>query len=391
MSLPHSSRSTFRRSDLAIHGGPPAVPQGPPDWPPADAEIRAALESAYADGSWGRYQGPHGERLAASLAEMHEVEFVSLCCSGTFAVELALRALRVGAGDEVILAGYDFPGNFRAIEAVGAHPVLVDVARENWNLDPEQLSAARSDATRAILVSHLHGGMVPMREVMEFAREQQLVVVEDACQAAGAIVQGKRAGSWGNVGVLSFGGSKLLTAGRGGAILTRHADVQQRAKIFCEQGNHAFPLSELQAAVLLPQVAKLAARHAQRRTNATRLYERVSNLPGLRSLVNRTADVDAAYYKLAWQFRGEELHGASREMFLEAVQAEGVALHDGFRGFVHRGPKRCRKVGDLPNSRDAAAAAVVLHHPVLLEAPKVIDQVAMALEKVTAVFGENPG
>lgn len=347
------------------------------------------MESALTDGSWGRYHGPHGERLAAALAQSHQIDYVSLCCSGTFAVELALRVLRIDAGDEVIMAGYDFPGDFRAIEAVGARPVLVDVSPENWNLDSAQLPAALSSSTRAILVSHLHSGMVPMREVMEFAAEHRLVVVEDACQAAGATVQGKPAGTWGDVGVLSFGGSKLLTAGRGGAILTRHADVQQRAKIFCEQGNNAFPLSEMQAAVLLPQVAKLAARHVQRRTSATLLHDRVSKLPGMRPLTNRSLNCDPAFYKLCWQYRGDELRGTDRESFLEAIQAEGVALHAGFRGFLHRGPQRCRKVGDLPHCREAASSAQVLHHPVLLEPPEVIDQVALAFEKVVGVFERN--
>ncbi|HEV3023874.1 MAG TPA: DegT/DnrJ/EryC1/StrS family aminotransferase, partial [Pirellulales bacterium] len=83
---------------LAIDGGPPTFPSGPPTWPLADPDVRTALEQAFADGSWGRYAGPNAGRLASALAEYHQVEYVSLCCSGTFAVELALRALQVGAG-----------------------------------------------------------------------------------------------------------------------------------------------------------------------------------------------------------------------------------------------------------------------------------------------------
>src|SRR5262249_27521235 len=142
-----------------------------------------------------------------------------------FAVELALRALKVGPGDEVVLAAYDYPGNFLSVHAVGAHPVLVDVELGNWNLGPERLAEAIGPATRAVIASHLHGGLVPMREVMEVAAARGVAVVEDAAQAPGAEVQGRKAGTWGDAGVLSFGGSKLLTAGRGGALLTRRADV----------------------------------------------------------------------------------------------------------------------------------------------------------------------
>src|SRR5439155_19329589 len=129
-----------------------------------------------------------------------------------FAVELALRALNVGPGDEVILAGYDYLGNFLSVHAVGARPVLVDVQADNWNLDPAALEAAISPNTRAIIASHLHGGVVPMREAMDFAVAHQLKVIEDAAQMPGAVIQGRTAGTQGDAGILSFGGSKLLTA-----------------------------------------------------------------------------------------------------------------------------------------------------------------------------------
>ena len=182
------------------------------------------IEDAWADGSWGRYHGPHCGKLERELARLHEVDFVTLVCSGTFAVELALRGLGIARGDEVILAGYDFPGNFRAIEAIGARVALVDVEPDGWLLDLDQLPAAVGEHTRAIVVSHLHGGMADMPRLMDFAARHSLAVVEDACQSPGAIVSGRVAGSWGDVGVLSFGGSKLLTAGRGGAA----TDAQRR-------------------------------------------------------------------------------------------------------------------------------------------------------------------
>src|SRR5437879_2383311 len=109
----------------ALLGGSPIRPQGPPDWPVPDEAVRAALEAAYADGSWGKYDGGHVQRLQERLAADHGVEHALTCGSGTFAVEVALRALKVGAGDEVVLAAYDYPGNFLSVHAVGAMPVLV--------------------------------------------------------------------------------------------------------------------------------------------------------------------------------------------------------------------------------------------------------------------------
>src|SRR5205807_1706919 len=111
-------------------------------------------------------------------AKHHGVDFALACGSGTFAVELALRALRVGPGDEVLMAGYDYGGNFLSVHAVGARPVLVDVDPANWNLDPSCLEAALSPATRVVLASHLHGGVVPMRALMQFAQRHGLGVVE---------------------------------------------------------------------------------------------------------------------------------------------------------------------------------------------------------------------
>lgn len=368
-----------RRPTAAAPEASAAVSAVAPAWPPADPDVLTALERAYADGSWGRYHGPNSLKLSETLAEMFGVEHVALCCSGTFAVELALRGMKVGPGDEVILAGYDFPGNFRAIEAVGALPVLVDVDPENWNLGAASLPAACSKKTRAVLVSHLHGGLAPMREIVALAAERGLAVVEDACQAPGAIVSGRPAGSWGDVGVLSFGGSKLLTAGRGGAILTRHADVRQRAKIFCEQGNHAFPLSELQAAVLLPQLAKLQARNLRRLAAVERLWHGLAGIAGLRPLVNRVEPAQPAFYKVGMQYCPEELGGQPRDAFIAAAQTAGLALDAGFRGFALRSPRRCRIAGELLESRRAAVSSLLLHHPLLLQPDELIDRAAMAI------------
>ena len=366
----------------ALVGGTPVRPQGPPPWPPPDDDILDALQVAYRDGSWGKYHGGHVERFEQVLAAYHGVEHVLTCGSGTFAVELALRALQIGPGHEVALAAYDYPGNFLAVHAVGALPLLIDVDADNWNLRPDYLSAALSPATRAVIVSHLHGGLVPMRALTELTCARGVAVIEDAAQAPGALVEGRRAGTWGDVGILSFGGSKLLTAGRGGALLTRRADVHQRARVALHRGNHVCPLSELQAAVLLPQLAKLDARNARRTANVRRLLDILDPAAGLRPFVNQADAGEPAYYKLGFQFDAGRF-GLPRERFVAALRAEGIAFDEGFRALhVGRSPRRFRKAGALTEAERAHAAAVVLHHPVLLGEPNEVEEVAAAVHKI---------
>ncbi len=354
-------------------------------WPFPDADVMAALAAAYQDGSWGRYDGPNCQNLEKALREMNQVEHAFLCCSGTIAVELALRGLKIAPGDEVILAGYDFPGNFRAVEAVGAKPVLVDLIENSWSLDISQIPLAVSPQTKAVIASHLHGSLVDMRSLMTVAQEHGLAVVEDACQAPGALVQGIPAGSWGDVGVHSFGGSKLLTSGRGGAIVTRREDVLQRIKIFSERGNQAFPLSELQAAVLFPQIPKLAAKNEVRWQNVNRLLKAVSGQSIFQPLpLPRNGDIPA-FYKLGWLLAPSLRAPTDAEAeqirlnFVHVLQQSGLPFDTGFRGFARRTTQRCRVIGELPSARKAATATLLMHHPVLLQPPEVIDKVAAAL------------
>lgn len=373
----------------AILGGRPVRPQGPPDWPHPDEDILHALETAYSDGSWGKYQGMYVERLENRLAQYHDVEFSTTCGSGTFAIELALRALKIRPGDEVILAAYDYGGNFLSVHAVGATPVLVDVDPANWNLSPDRLSTALSPNTRAVIVSHLHGGIVPMREVMDFASANGLRVVEDAAQAPGATVQGRKAGTWGDVGILSFGGSKLLTAGRGGAFLTRHADVHQRARLWLYRGNQVCPLSELQAAVLLPQLDKLDHRNRQRAVNVRLLLDglKASGVP-LQHFVNKCPDSEPGYYKVGFQYDSAKFKGLLRERFIAAMRAEGIAMDEGFQALhVGRSPSRFRKTADLTEANKAHDGAVVLHHPVLLGSPGDCEEIIHAAQKIHLHLG----
>ena len=340
----------------------------PPTWPLLDEAVESALRRAFADGSWGKYHGPNCRELSERLAAMHDCEHVVLTCSGTAAIELALRGLRVGLGDEVILSAYDFEGNFKNVLAIGAKPVLVDVDTRNGQLDTNQLELARSPQTKAIIASHLHGGVVAMPIVRAFADQHRIAVIEDACQMPGAIVQDRVAGTWGDVGVLSFGGSKLLTAGRGGALVTRDSEIAQRIRVHTQRGNDAYPLSELQAAVLVPQLDRLAERNQLRSDNVSRLLNLLSDVAGLRCFVEpeSSAESKPGFYKLGFWFDAAAF-GCSRDNFACAMRASGVAFDPGFRA-LHRthARGRFRAVTELPYATRADEAVLVLHHPVLL-------------------------
>jgi perosamine synthetase len=374
-----------RSRDLpALLGGIPVRPEGPPRWPFPDPEVQSALAAAVASGDWGQYHGEQVSELERELAEYHGVPHVLTCASGTLAVEAALRALRVGPGDEVVLAAYEYEANFLTVHALGAQPVLIDVHPETWQLDPAHLAAAIGPRTRAVICSHLHGGTVEMPAVVELCRSRGVGVVEDAAQATGAWVGGRPAGTWGDAGTLSFGGSKLLSAGRGGAVLFTDPALYQRAKVWLRRGPQQWaPLSELQAAVLRPQLRKLPEATARRAENVAALLRALADIPGLTALcVSAVLAGDRpAFYKLGFRYDPGEF-GLTRDRFVDALRAEGVAFDAGFKGLhVGRSPTRFRAVGELTQATAAHHRCLVLHHPVLSGTASEVNEVANAVAK----------
>jgi perosamine synthetase len=371
-------------------------------------------------GDWGRYHGPHSDQIYQAIAGTVGVENVHLCSSGTVAVELALRAAQVSPGDEVILSAYDFKANFTNIALLGATPVLVDCQESDAQLDVSQIEAAISGKTKAIIASHLQGGLVEIATLREIADRRRIVLIEDVCQAPGAIVAGRPAGAWGDIATFSFGGSKLITAGRGGAVITSRPELAQRIKLFTQRGNDAYPLSEMQAALLLPQWKQLETDNARRWETVRQL----GDLPGLRrfgfpdsntagQLVNRPGregeapaephardqarlEVAAqpelrppsrtnfpAFYKVGFWYDLAAYAGLPRDRFCQALRAEGIPFDPGFAGLhqIHA-RRRFRAVGELPQATRACARVVMLHHPLLLEGPLAVEQIRAALDKV---------
>jgi len=332
-----------------------------------DSEIEAILVSLARTGAWSSYNGPYLDALISSLSERCQRTYVQVCSSGTIAVELALRGCRIEAGDEVILAAYDFPGNFRAIEAIGATVAVADIGPESWSLvDIDELERLVGPKTKAVLLSHLHGTTASMAAISQWAIQRDLKVIEDACQVPGASIEGRPAGSWGDCSVLSFGGSKLLSAGRGGAILTNDARIDQRIRIYRERGNDAFPLSELQAAVLGPQLAKLDKRNRQRASVVAQIEQLVLPWKWMMCPKRLEATSNAAFYKWGFQVAGSPSHpNRLRDEVLSILQNHGVVAGPGFRGFGVRSQARCRRNNDLPYATRASQATVLVHHTML--------------------------
>lgn len=268
-------------------------------------------------------------------------------------------------------------------------PVIVDLNPQSRCIDVEQVAEVCGPRTKAVIATHLHGAMVDMQRLRDVVDARGSAIVEDACQCAAAIVDGRPAGSWGDVGIFSFGGSKLLTAGRGGAVATARADVVQRMRVFGDRGNAAFPLSELQAAVLLPQLAKLPARRDQRRRAAARIASELQTtsewIPVPEGELNRND-----YYKLGFvvEFAAAiaEEGPAIRDALSVAARAEGISLDPGFRGFLSRSPRRRRQHGDCAVAHRAIDRTLILHHPHLISDDATLDRLAKTLAGLATAF-----
>ncbi|MBI5624291.1 MAG: DegT/DnrJ/EryC1/StrS family aminotransferase [Elusimicrobia bacterium] len=252
-----------------------------------------------------------GDFVLGSDVEKFEAEFASYLgvkhcvgvATGSDALHLSLRALGVGEGHEVIVPAMTFAASAFGVCYAGAKPVFVDVSERNCGLDPVRIEAAITPRTRAILPVHLYGFPAAMDEILEIAARRNLFVVEDACQAHGALYKGRRAGSSGDAAAFSFFPSKNLGAmGDGGMVATSSDEVAARLRLLRNYGQPAKYVHEsvgynsrldtLQAAVLGVKLAKLDAWNAQRREAAALYRALLASVPvGLHSPLEGTEPV----------------------------------------------------------------------------------------------------
>jgi dTDP-4-amino-4,6-dideoxygalactose transaminase len=351
-------------------------------------EVRAAVDRVMESQHF--ILGPEVEALEAEVAAYSGCRFGVGVSSGTDALLLALMALEVGPGDEVITTPFTFFATAGSVHRLGAKPVFVDIEPASFNLDPAKIAAAVTKRTKAIIPVHLFGQCAEMDPIMDIACRHRLAVVEDAAQAIGAEYRGRRAGSMGAAGCFSFFPSKNLGGfGDGGMITTDDEALARRMRMLRNHGAEPkyyhklvggnFRLDALQAAVLRVKLTHLEDWSAARQRNAGRYRGMISRagldgkvtcpaeLPARRHIYNqfsiRTARRDALKAKLAERKVGHEIYYPVPLHRQECFAALGY------------GP------GSLPESERAAAEVLALPiYPELTEAQQqyVVDALAAA-------------
>ena len=353
------------------------------------AEIDAAVARVLAGGWY--ILGPEVSAFETEFAAWLGVGHVVGVASGTDAVLLALRALGVGPGDEVITVAHTAVATVAAIELAGATPRFVDIDPITYTLDPAQLAAAVTPRTRAIVPVHLYGAPADMDAVLSVARAHGLLVVEDCAQAHGARTQGRMAGTLGDAAAFSFYPTKNLGAlGDGGAVATNRPEVAERLRLLRQYGwreryvsdvaGYNSRLDELQAAILRVRLGHLEAENAARRRLAAR-YDAV--LAGLPITLPVAGPDDCPVYHLY------VIRTAARDALAEHLRARGIGTGVHYPVPVHRQPAYAH-LGYGPGSLPAteAAAAGVLSLPMYPDLPEVaVAVVAAAMQE----FFDQPG
>ncbi|UQS21961.1 DegT/DnrJ/EryC1/StrS family aminotransferase [Amycolatopsis thermalba] len=235
-------------------------------------------------------QGPMVARFEDAFARAAGTAHAVAVNSGSAALTATLRALGLGPGDEVITSPFTFVATLNAILATGATVRFADITREDFAVDPDAVAAEITPDTRAILPVHLYGQTADLGKLAPLAEEHELYLVEDAAQAVGATFAGRPAGSFG-VGCFSLYATKNVTTGEGGVITTDDAELADRLRVLRNQGmrtrysyevpGHNYRMSELHAAVGIPQLDKLDELIAARRRNARQLSVGLAGTPGL--------------------------------------------------------------------------------------------------------------
>jgi dTDP-4-amino-4,6-dideoxygalactose transaminase len=264
-------------------------------------EIRAAIDRVLESQHF--ILGPEVEGLEREVAAYSECAYAAGVSSGTDAILVALMALGIHSGDEVITSPYTFFATAGCIVRLGARPVFVDIDPSTYNIDPLKIESAITERTRAIMPVHLFGQMAEMDSILDIARRHKLYVIEDAAQAIGADDKGRLAGSLGDLGCLSFYPSKNLGGmGDGGMVITNNEQVADRVRLLRNHGAHPkyhhalvggnFRLDAIQAAVLRVKLKYLDSWTAARQRNAS-IYRRLFAESGLASIIGMPVAADA--------------------------------------------------------------------------------------------------
>ncbi len=241
--------------------------------------------------------GPVVEAFEREFAEYIGVRYAAAVSNGTVALVLALKALDVGPGDEVIVPNYTFIATATSVLMVGAKPVLVDVEPDTFNISVEEVQKAITSRTRAVIAVHLFGHPADVKALREICDDRGIHLIEDAAQAHGAEAYGRKVGSWGHVSTFSFYATKNLTTGEGGMVLSDDEQIIRRVKMLRNHGQIAkyvhetlggnFRMTSFQAALGRAQLRKLDMLNDVRRRNAALLSSIVREIHGVEPPVEK--------------------------------------------------------------------------------------------------------
>jgi len=403
------SNPSLLTSTLAIDGGTPLRSKAFAPWPWFDDKVIEAAAQTLRSGKVNYWTGNEGRSFETEYAASIGCKHAIAVANGTVALELALYALGIGHGDEVIVASRTFIASASCIVMRGATPVMADVDRNSQDITSETVRAAITPRTKAIIAVHLAGWPCDMDPILDIAREHGLKVIEDCAQAHGAEYKGRPVGSMGHINAFSFCQDKILTlGGEGGLVTSNDTELWSSAWAYKDHGksydavhNRIHPpgfrwlhesfgtnwrITEMQSAMgrvllrCLPQMLGRRGRHA------AILTQRFLEFPALR--VTRTPDgVLHSYYKYYVFLRPERLRaGWTRDRVIEALQAEGIPCFSGGCSEVYLEkafPPKMRPPRRLPVAKELGETSMMfLVHPTLSDAD--IHDTADAVEKVLA-------
>lgn len=342
-------------SNPAILGGEPvAASHDWPSWPIWNPETdEKRLLEVIRSGVWSR--AGVVKEFEEKWAKLIGTKRCLAVVNGTNALNASLAQLGIGWGDEVLVTPYTFIASISCILFNGAIPVFVDIDPDTFQMDPDKIEAKITSNTKAILPVHILGLPSDMERIMAIAEKNNLLVVEDACQAWLAEINHKKVGTFGQAGCFSFQNSKNITFGEGGAIVSDDDDFMNRCYSYHNYGNpygakigqvtagtvmagNKLRITEYQAAIALAQLERLEEQTELRNVNAGYLKSLIRDIPGIipyRLYENVTR---AAFHFFPFRYRKEEFNGLPRERFLEALKAEGVPCFGGYSGELNKMP-----------------------------------------------------
>ena len=404
--VPSHAAESQVASKLAVRGGAPVRTKGFSGWPIWDREHdEERVLSVLRSGVWSRakvvaeFEKKYAELLGAKrcLATTH----------GTTALLTALNALDIGVGDEVLVGPYTFVASVAVIFLSGALPIMVDTDRETFLVNPEKMEEKITVNTRAILPVHIYGLPADMDRINAIAKKHNLVVLEDACQAWLAELNGKKCGTLGNLGCFSFQNSKHLTCGEGGAVVGNDDAVMDRAVSYHDFGRGGPRLgskcrmTEFQAAILLAQMERLEEQTQRRWENAVYLTAKLREIPGITPHRLYDGVTRAAYHLYPFRYNAQEFNGAPRDKFIAALHAEGIPCSGGY-GRLNKEPliedtlssknfqrmysreqlDHCREQIECPENDLLCSEAIGFSQNLLLGTKEDMDDIANAIEKI---------